>query len=170
VAIAKRLFKEKRDAYKKPLYDKKFAKQAPEHGYIQFKNRWVSAADLFNAMYDKEKKKYEMKQTKEQIALIEKSKRKFDSSQVYLSYGYIKHGKKYLSIPAFINAEVRKEKRKFDASIRAKKARIIKKAAKQAQEDVYEAHGYVYAENQWQPASDLLKRRVNNAYAKMMKK
>ncbi|MCK5843992.1 MAG: serine/threonine protein kinase, partial [Victivallales bacterium] len=94
ISRAKAMFKEKRDAYMKPLAAKEFAELAPKHGYFLYKGKWVPAYKLFDAMVDKKRKEYEASQAKKQIAMIEKTKKSFDSSKLYLSYGYTKKGKK----------------------------------------------------------------------------
>lgn len=169
ISRAKAVLKEKREAYIKPLFEKELATQAPKHGYILYKNKWVPAYKLFDAMLERKRKEYEAEQGKNQRTMIEKMTKSFDYAKVYLSYGYAKKGEKYLPIASLITAEIKREKRKFDAARRKKIAALNVKALKKAREKVYTAHGYVYAEDQWQPASELLKRKVHNAYSKMQK-
>ena len=169
VAKARRLFNEKREKYKKPLYEKRLAEQAQKHGYVHYKKSWVPAKKLFDAMMAKAREEYETKQTKNKIALIQKAKKSFDYSKLYLSYGYAKQGKKYVPVASFISAELKKRKSAYDATTKRKLSEYDKKAMKQARREIYTAHGYVFAEGLWQPAYDLLKRKVHNAYAKMNK-
>jgi serine/threonine-protein kinase len=146
--------------YQKSLYTLILKKLYTTNGYFYFQNRWMPAIDVFNELMLQKKKNFNNLNLNREEIIIKFVKKRFDYDKFYKRAGYVKLKGRWLTGKEFVERLVRIKKDEFEKEQSIKLKRLNKEIKNDIEQKLFLSNGYIFRNNQWIPAVQVLHNAV----------
>lgn len=156
-------FKKKRSDFKKEYIQKTGVKTFKKYGYTQEKGHWVAESDIFAKKVAEARKKFNKEQSLQKKRIQAQVKKDFNKDKFIAKHGYRKVNGKWCSEKKAIETKLKKKRDAYNKTRNKQLAKLKNDTHKEVEKKIYTENNYIYIDNSWQPAIDVLKRETTKA-------
>jgi len=152
--------------YKQEMYNLLLAKLYRKNGYIEYQGRWLSAVTVFNKLMKQKEEEFENNKLNIEEETIKSVKKRFNKDQFYKRAGYFKIEGMWYSGKELVKIYLKRKKRTFDKQREIKLRELKENILETLEQNLFEKNGYIYCDQQWRPAKEVLELAVEKKIRK----